>query len=333
MKTSGNIPSTRSAFSRLRFGQLRLLAEMEEGGSIRGCATRLNITQPAVSKALKELEAILGARLYDRSVRGVKPTPAGVTAARGAKLLLAELGMLAKEVKTAELGGHLSIRMGITSYLGASVLPKVLARLSRAGQIGHVYLEEGWAAPLLARLAEGSLDLLVIMCTSDMVPALESPSLKYDRLYAEDLAIVAAPDHPLVARRRLTLADLVAEPWILGTHPSLTRRTLDEAFLHLGLVPPRPVVEATALITLIEAAAAGLGVCALPLRGVAAAISAGRLARLSVQPVLALPPIVMVYRRLLSEHPRLAGIAHALRREFAEAEPSTRTSARDSSRA
>jgi DNA-binding transcriptional LysR family regulator len=289
---------------------------MEEGGSIRRCAARLNMTQPAASKALKELEAILGARLYERSVHGVKPTLAGVTAARGAKLLLAELSMLAKEVRSSEIGEQ-SIRIGITSYLGASVLPKVLLRLSQSGQIGHVYLEEGWAAPLLERLAEGSLDLLLVMCTSEMVPGLQNPSLQYDRLYAEDLAIVTVPSHPLAARRRLKLSDLASERWVLGAHPSLTRRTLDEAFLHLGFAPPRPVVEATALTTLIEAAAAGLGVGALPLRGVAAAISARRLARLPVQPVLALPPIVMVYRRLLSNHPRLASVADALRREFA----------------
>jgi DNA-binding transcriptional LysR family regulator len=270
-----------------------------------------------VSKALKELEGILGARLYERSVHGVKPTLAGHTAARGAKLLLAELGMLAKEIQQADSGENVSVRIGITSYLGASVLPDVLVRLSRTDQIGHVYLEEGWAAPLLERLAQGSLDLLLIMCTPEMVPALENPSLKYDRLYAEDLAIVAAPNHPLVARHRLKLSDLAGERWILGTHPSLTRRTLDEAFLNQGHRPPRPIIEATVLTTLIEAAAAGLGVAALPLRGVQSVIAAGRVRRLAVQPVIALPPIVMVYRRLLSEHPRLANLAEALRREFA----------------
>ena len=97
--TSRNTP-----FARLRFGQLRLLAEMEKNGSIRRAAVQLNMTQPAVSKALKEVEIILGARLYDRSAQGVTPTAAGHTAARGAKLLLAELGMLAKEIQQADSG-------------------------------------------------------------------------------------------------------------------------------------------------------------------------------------------------------------------------------------
>lgn len=306
--------------TKLRFGQLWLLSDLYEGagGSIRQCAARLNLTQPAVSKALKELEAILGARLYERSVRGVVPTAAGVTAARGAKLLLAELGLLAKEVHEADTQVNVSVRIGITSYLGGSVLPQALARLAEQGQLGHIHLEEGWAPPLLESLAQGALDLLIIMCTSEMVPALNNPSLKYDRLYAEDLALVAAPGHPLARRRRLKLADLAQERWILGTHPSLTRRTLEEAFLHREMKPPRPVIEATTLTTLIEAACAGLGVAALPLRGVQRAIADKRLVRLAVQPVIALPPIVMVYRRLLSAHPRLAGLADALRREFAQ---------------
>src|SRR5688572_19891836 len=123
MKTSRHMGRSGSALGRLRFGQLRLLAEMEAGGSIRRCAAKLNMSQPAVSKALKELEAILGARLYERSVSGVKPTAAGETATRGAKLLLAELGMLAKEVQLAGSGENVATRIGITSYLGASVLP------------------------------------------------------------------------------------------------------------------------------------------------------------------------------------------------------------------
>jgi DNA-binding transcriptional LysR family regulator len=303
--------------NRLRFGQLRLLAELGDGGSIRNCAGRLNMTQPAVSKSLKEVEAILGARLYERSVKGVTPTAAGQAAARGAKLLLAELDMLASEIRQADAGDNLSVRIGITSYLGASLMPEALASVAKKSQLGQVHLEEGWAAPLLGRLAEGSLDLLLIMCTPDMVPALDNPSLKYDRLCTEELAIVAAPGHPLAGRARVRLADLVEERWILGVQPSLTRRSLDEAFLHQGLKPPRPAVEATVLTTLIESAAVGLGVAGLPVRGVQAALDSGRLVRLRVQPTITLPPIVIVYRRLLTQHPRLASLAEALRLEFA----------------
>lgn len=289
---------------------------MELGGSIRAAATRLHMTQPAVSKALKEVESIVGARLYERSAQGVTPTAAGVTAARGAKLLLAELEMLAAEIRQAHSGDHLAVRIGITPYLGAAVLPEVFGRIRRHGHVGHVLLEEGWAAPLLERLAQGSLDLLLIMCTPDMVPALDNPSLKYDRLCDEALAVVAHPKHPLARRKRVKLAQLAEEPWILGVHPSLTRRSLEEAFLHQGHKPPRPIVEATVLSTLIECAVAGLGVAALPLRGVAPVLATGRLVRLDVHPVIALPPIVIVYRRLLTEHPRLARLAEALRSEF-----------------
>ena len=309
-------PAKEIPIGRLRFGQLRLLTEMERTGSIRRAARHLNMTQPAVSKALKDLESLLGARLYERTAQGVTPTAAGVTAARGAKLLLAELEMLATEIRQAHAGDNLAVRIGITSYLGAAVLPEVFARIRGTSQVGHVLLEEGWAAPLLERLAQGSLDLLVIMCTPEMVPALDNPSLKYDRLCDEQLAVVAHPKHPLARRRRIALDQLAAEPWILGVHPSLTRRSLEEAFLHQGHKPPRPVIEATVLNTLIESAAAGLGVAGLPLRGVAPYLESGRLARLNVQPVIPLPPIVIVYRRLLTEHPRLARLADALRREF-----------------
>jgi molybdate transport repressor ModE-like protein len=305
-----------ASIAKLRFGQLRLLAVMERTGSIRRAAAQVNMTQPAVSKALKELEAILGARLYERTSQGVVATPAGVTAARGAKLLLAELGMLAEEIRQADSGESLAVRIGITPYLGGSVLPEALAHLSHSIQMGHVRLEEGWAGPLLERLAEGALDMLIIMCTPEMVPALHNPSLEYKRLFDEELAVVASPSHPLVARRRVRLADLAQERWILGVHPSLTRRSLEDAFLREGFRPPRPVLEATYLMNLFEAAASGLGIAACPLKGVENALASGRIARLPLQPAITLPPVVIVYRRLLSQHPRLAALGDALRREF-----------------
>jgi molybdate transport repressor ModE-like protein len=314
-------PLREPSIAKLRFGQLRLLAAMEKTGSIRRAAAEVSMTQPAVSKALKELEAILGARLYERSSQGVIATAAGQIAARGAKLLLAELGMLTQEIRQAESGESLSARIGITPYLGGSLLPEALARLSRTVHLGRVHLEEGWAGPLLDKLAEGALDLLIIMCTPEMVPALHNPSLKYERLFDEQLAVVAAPGHRLARRRRVNLGDLAEEAWILGVHPSLTRRSLEDAFLHHGLRPPRPVVEATFLTNLLEAAASGLGIAACPLKGVERAFESGRVVRLALKPVIALPPIVIVYRRLLSEHPRLAALGEALRVEFTSARP------------
>lgn len=302
--------------SRMRFAQLRLLVEMERTGSIRRAAAQLNMTQPAISKALKEVEAILDARLYERSVQGVRATAAGQAAARGAKLLLAELGMVASEIRQAGSADRLSIRIGITPYLGASVLPAALGRLTRKDQLGHILIEEGWASPLLDKLSEGALDMLLIMCTTEMVPALENASLRYERLLPEELAVVATPSHPLATRRRVRIVDLAEERWILGVPPSLTRRTLEEAFLHDGHRPPRPVFEATHLDNLVEAAAAGIGIAACPARGADNAIRAGRVIRLALYPAVALPPIVMVYRKLLSEHPRFAALAEGLRQEF-----------------
>lgn len=305
----------REAFTRLRFGQLRLIVEMHESGSIRRAAGRLHMTQPAVSKSLKEVELILGARLYERTARGVTPTAAGQIAARGAKLLIAEFGMLAKEIRQADAGDAVSARIGITPYLGASLLPEVLGRLARTHEVGCVSLQEGLAGPLLDKLSQGGLDILIIMCTSDMLPALENASLKYERLFAEEVAIVASPTHPF-AGRRLSLSDLAGERWILPAAPSITRRLVDEAFLHQGVIPPRPVIEATILTNLVAAAVAGLGIAAFPFSAVQALCSSGRLVRLSVTSALVLPPIVMVYRRLLLQHPRLAAMGNALRTEF-----------------
>jgi LysR family transcriptional regulator of abg operon len=304
------------ALLKMRFGHLRLLAALGDTGSVRRAATQLNLTQPAVSKALKEIEQIFGTQLYERSVQGVVPTAAGIAAAHGARLLLAELDLLAKQVRAAGSQESVQIRLGISPYLGASMLPGILARLIGPMQLGQLHLEEDWTPVLIDRLVEGSLDLLVMMGALEMVPALDNPSLVRDRLCEEKIVIVAAPNHPLATRRKLGLADLVDERWMLGLEPSQVRRLLAQAFIQAGLKPVSPAVEARTLSTLIESAAAGLGITALPERVAESLLPTKRIVRLNLQPSIALPPILLVHRRLLDKNSRLAAFADALRREF-----------------
>ncbi|MCY7318138.1 MAG: LysR family transcriptional regulator, partial [Ramlibacter sp.] len=87
-------PETERLITRLRFRHLRLIAELERGGSLRAAAQALNLTQPALSKALGELEGAFGFPLFTRTARGVTPTAQGQRVLRGAGMLLSELAHL-----------------------------------------------------------------------------------------------------------------------------------------------------------------------------------------------------------------------------------------------
>lgn len=293
-----------------------MIVELQRTNSIRGAAETLNITQSALSKTLKEMESLFGTRLYDRSAHGVTPTAAGLVAARCANLLLAELDCFAREIRGAEIGEEESLRIGILSYLGATFLPGVLTRLSGDRRAGRLQLEEDWSGPLLEKLAEGSLDMILILCTEEMAVALEEPAFAAERLFDEELAVVAAPEHALAGRERIALSELAEEKWLLSYQPSLTRITVDAAFLRAGCRPPRPFIESTALSNQLEGAAAGLGIAATPSQGSEQMIRSGRLVRLDVHPRVPLSPLMLLYRRSIQEHPRLVALRDAVRKEF-----------------
>ncbi|MCZ8256408.1 MAG: LysR family transcriptional regulator, partial [Polaromonas sp.] len=86
--TEQALRETERLVARLRFRHLRLITELQRGGSLRAAAQALNLTQPALSKALAEIEGAFGFALFTRTARGLTPTPQGVVALRGAALLL-----------------------------------------------------------------------------------------------------------------------------------------------------------------------------------------------------------------------------------------------------
>src|SRR5215467_6987729 len=100
------MPATETQLlARLRFRHLQLIAEIERSGSLSASAAALNLTQPALSKALKEVEAMLGFRLFDRGARGLQKTVQGDIVMNGAILMLRELEHLYAEARSARAAG------------------------------------------------------------------------------------------------------------------------------------------------------------------------------------------------------------------------------------
>ena len=113
--------------SRLRFRHLQLLVALRDHGSLHAAAEALSLTQPSLSKMLKEIEVSFGRPLFERSARGVAPTPAGAVVLHGAALLLDELERLGREA-SAEPPAML-LRLGAPPFLALTVVPQLLLRL------------------------------------------------------------------------------------------------------------------------------------------------------------------------------------------------------------
>ncbi|QJW84795.1 LysR family transcriptional regulator [Ramlibacter terrae] len=142
----------RSLGRRLRFSQLELVLEVAACGNLGEAAQRLHLTRAGVSKSIKELERSLGQVLFERSARGMRPTPAGVRVAKHAQLLVNELQHLTDEAAAAGGGGSGLLRIGLQPFVGEYVLPPILQRLRAAA---------GAQAQTIVQLHEGRLHSLI----------------------------------------------------------------------------------------------------------------------------------------------------------------------------
>src|SRR3954453_13190708 len=106
----------RMLLSRLRFRHLQMLRALDETGGIRRAALRLNLTQPAVSKALAEIEQAFGFALFTRTSKGLAVTPAGRVVPRGAALLVNEAAQLQSEARAAAADAEASLRLGVAAF-------------------------------------------------------------------------------------------------------------------------------------------------------------------------------------------------------------------------
>ena len=232
--------------ARLKTRQLLLLLAIEDEGNIHRAAQVLNISQPAASKLLKELEDALGVPLFERLPRGMRATWYGEAMLRHARRALASLAQARDEVEALKSG-----RFGQVS-VGAITWPRTDAA-ARGGGAGQAAARQPARAAghrdqrvLLERLAQGRLDIVV----GRLFERHDKTDVRYEELVEEPASAVARPGHPLLAAPRLTLRDLAGAGWIVPPSGSVLRHRFDLMFQEEGLQAPTDLIETTALLFL-----------------------------------------------------------------------------------
>ncbi|RZL88036.1 MAG: LysR family transcriptional regulator [Variovorax sp.] len=307
MNTEASLEARRLV-ARLRFRHLLLLIELQRGGSLRAAAAVLNLTQPALSKALGEVEAAFGFALFTRSARGLAPTPRGEIAIRGAAFLLEELAHVGAEA-SAEPAVTV-LRIGAPPFVAQGYLPEVFARLIGPEARVRVQLLEERVPLLVQSLLEGRLDALITSYPTEMPEAAGQP-LHYEKLFDADFAVIAPPAHPLARARRVDWQRLSKERWIMPAPSSMVRRMMEEVFRREGVMAPVPVIESTSPVTNLRLVAAGLGLSAVPDATLRSAQAIGSVKRVRVHPPIPPGPVALIHRAAPG-NPRLALLREAL---------------------
>ncbi len=237
-------PPERFLAGRIKLHQLAFLVALDEQRSLAKAATLLNMTQPGATKTLKEIERVLGVALFERSRRGVEPTPFGLIALRSARAVLGELRQLDGDLAAARDGLEGRVVVGSLLAAAAQLLPRTIAAMRRRFPGITVRVVEGTWDALLPMLRTGDLDLVL-----GRVPAAaQRRGLIVEDLYDEPTMIVARPGHPLAGRGRPGLDDLLAADWILPSEQTMLRRDIELAFRAAGHDAPLPAVESVAAL-------------------------------------------------------------------------------------
>lgn len=230
--------------ARLKTRQLLLLVAMEEEGNINRAAQVLNMTQPAASKLLKDLEDMLGVLLFDRLPRGMRPTWYGETMIRHARMALASLSQAHDEIEALKAGRYGQVSVGAITAPGLTLLPSAVALVKQEHPSLRVSLQIETSDVLMERLAQGKLDMVV----GRLFERHDKTDLRYEAMVEEPVSAVVRPGHPMLGVARLTLRDIVANGWIVPPSGSVLRHRFELMFQEEGLEAPANLIETTALL-------------------------------------------------------------------------------------
>jgi DNA-binding transcriptional LysR family regulator len=223
---------------RLTLRELRLFVATVRAGSIVKAANEAGVTQPALSKAIAGLEATLGARLFDRTNRGVLPTPHGDALYRRATGVFEELRNAAQEIESLADANSGELRLGAVPTICAGFLPAVMSRLLELRPQYRLDIAELDTQKLRSELLTRAVDFALGASHG----AAGTADLVFEKLFEDRLFVISNVNHPLAARRSLRLGDLARFRWILPGGDSQVRIRLEEAFSEAEVAFPEVAV-------------------------------------------------------------------------------------------
>lgn len=223
---------------RLKLRDLHVFLTVAQRGSMAKAAAELGVAQPVVSAVIAGLEHAIGVRLFDRSSRGVEPTRYGRALLKGGTLALDELRQTVKEIEFLADPTAGEVRLGCPETV-AALLPPIFERMSRRHP-GVVFYVHDVVTPTLdlPQLRDRTLDLAVLRIRW---PPPEHPvvdDLNVEELFDDETVVVAGMESRWARSRKIDLAELVNEEWILPPANTTNSFVVMEAFRARGLHPP-----------------------------------------------------------------------------------------------
>lgn len=223
--------------------QLQALMAVVESDSISVAARRLEVHQPSVTRALRDLETICGRQLVTRSPQGTEASRDARELARHAGLAFAEIqqGLDAFRESHGQVDGRVVV--GSLPLARSSLVPTAVTRLLERYPDVRLRIVDGPYAELLHELRSGQLD-----CIIGALRFPPPPDVRQEPLFTDSLSLVVRPGHPLFRQDEVTPKDLAALDWVLPPAGVPTRRHFEAFFESVGLAAPRRVIECSSMV-------------------------------------------------------------------------------------
>jgi DNA-binding transcriptional LysR family regulator len=289
-----------------------MLAVIQEG-SLARAAQRLNISQPALTKSVKRLEDQMGVPLFERGVRGMRPTLYAENLKLYAKAACVGMIEAERQISALRKGAEGEISIAAPPLIMTNLLPGVIARLAQERpriKIRLVSQNRG----LFNDLLEGKFNIAVTMLYNEA----PKPGLSKQWLFDDRLALVVGPHHPLAQRKKVTAGELRNQKWIFSHADNWGQRRLQMYFEQFGFDLPEATIESHDHAVMKSLIMASDYVGLIARLGIQRELSAGAVKCIDMDSPLMVRPIGIVRRANEQSTPAIETLVHLIKEESAQ---------------
>jgi DNA-binding transcriptional LysR family regulator len=243
----------------LKIKHLVLVNSLARTRNMHTTAEQMNVTQPAVSKLLRDVEVLLGFPLFERQTRNLVLTELGEFVARYARITLEDTESFVDQVNKLRQGGHGHLRVGTIFAATSVMLPEAIAWTKARRPLLSIEVLEQTSNHLLELLEQKKLDVIIARFTDRDCQPFEFASLG-----PEPFCLVANSAHPLCRLEQVPIDALGAWPWVMYPLNTPIRQRMERAFKMCGMAPPTNTVETISMQTFLQLLQAGPMLAMLP---------------------------------------------------------------------
>jgi len=234
-------------FGRLRYKHLQMLMVLGSSLNMHRASLSMNMSQPAASRMLQEIEDMFGCELFERLPRGMRPTALGRELMRFAEAALSGLDRCAADLAARKQGGYGYLSIGTIMGAAPDLVMHAVAEIKALNPQLRLRIMGDTSDQVLQLLEQGRVD--VAITRRNLIDDREQYT--FEPLGNERLIAVVHSGHPLARRRTLEWSELVRDwPWILQPETSPARIAIEQALQRMELPTPADIIECSSVYSM-----------------------------------------------------------------------------------